>query len=157
MWLPAGRFDEVGDSCAGLALEEIDQQGLLRALADRRLRLFALQPGGGRLSLGASAALLIRTDFGSGRTARSSRLATADKMTSWVSGSLSMVASFGVRRRGNRGAPTTHSPAGRPVGAAGASTEQGGGPTHRVAPSNACFGREVQSVSANVSADSGDG
>jgi len=54
-----------------------------------------------------------------------------------------MRASFGVVRRDNRGAPTTHSPAGGPVWA-------GGGPKlgpsrHSSADSNACLAGEVQS------------
>src|SRR6185295_11465354 len=54
-----------------------------------------------------------------------------------------MRASFGVVRRGDRGAPTGHSPAGEPVGV-------GGGPKlgpsrHLSVDSNACLASEVQS------------
>jgi hypothetical protein len=53
------------------------------------------------------------SDFGGGSAAPSSRWAAVDRMTSWVSVSLGMRASFGVLRRGHRDASTTHSPAGR--------------------------------------------
>jgi hypothetical protein len=53
------------------------------------------------------------SDLGSGKTVPSSRWPAVERMMSWVSVSLGMGASFGVLRRGHRGASTIHSPAGR--------------------------------------------